>query len=244
MCGAKVDYGSRKESIMPKVGNLCAINPDEPVINPNCFIPIKFCDTSFQLNSATIIELKTVIIGIEGTIGIEAIGLRRTCESFRRSSYTIGQRERRRSSYADNAHPDELDEEFDTFPTSRSPDLVKMRYDHLRSIAGRIQTVVGDLATQGEQLQSLLSWRDPRATSIFVIFCLIAAIVLYVTLFQVIVVITGFYKECTETELKNLTRSLHWSKWHPGYLLPKPEDAKGQNGKEKMIEFEVDQTNA
>nr|GEX69003.1 FT-interacting protein 1-like [Tanacetum cinerariifolium] len=97
-----------------------------------------------------------------------------------------------RLSCADNAHPDELDEEFDTFPTSRHPDIVRMRYDRLRSIAGRIQTVVGDLATQGERLQSLLSWRDPRATALFVIFCLVAAIVLYVTPFHV-ALLTGFY---------------------------------------------------
>lgn len=98
-----------------------------------------------------------------------------------------------RLSCADNAHPDELDEEFDTFPTSRPADIVRMRYDRLRSIAGRIQTVVGDLATQGERLQSLLSWRDPRATALFVIFCLVAAVVLYVTPFQVVALLTGFY---------------------------------------------------
>ncbi|XP_057547890.1 FT-interacting protein 3 [Amaranthus tricolor] len=98
-----------------------------------------------------------------------------------------------RLSHADSAHPDELDEEFDTFPTSKPPDIVRMRYDRLRSIAGRIQTVVGDLATQGERLQSLLSWRDPRATALFVIFCLVAAIVLYVTPFQVVALLTGFY---------------------------------------------------
>ncbi|WMV52657.1 hypothetical protein MTR67_046042 [Solanum verrucosum] len=98
-----------------------------------------------------------------------------------------------RLSCADNAHPDELDEEFDTFPTARPLDYVRMRYDRLRSIAGRIQTVVGDLATQGERLQSLLSWRDPRATALFVIFCLIAAIALYVTPFQVVALVTGFY---------------------------------------------------
>ncbi|CAM8960887.1 hypothetical protein QQ045_005603 [Rhodiola kirilowii] len=98
-----------------------------------------------------------------------------------------------RLSHADSAHPDELDEEFDTFPTSRPSEIVRMRYDRLRSIAGRIQTVVGDLATQGERLQSLLSWRDPRATALFVIFCLIAAIVLYVTPFQVIALLSGFY---------------------------------------------------
>ncbi|KAK7839431.1 FT-interacting protein 3 [Quercus suber] len=98
-----------------------------------------------------------------------------------------------RLSHADSAHPDELDEEFDTFPTSRPSDIIRMRYDRLRSIAGRIQTVVGDLATQGERLQSLLSWRDPRATALFVIFCLVAAIVLYVTPFQVVALLTGFY---------------------------------------------------
>ncbi|KAM0051435.1 putative C2 domain, phosphoribosyltransferase, C2 domain superfamily [Helianthus debilis subsp. tardiflorus] len=98
-----------------------------------------------------------------------------------------------RLSCADNAHPDELDEEFDTFPTNRPPDVIRMRYDRIRSIAGRMQTVIGDLATQGERFQSLISWRDPRATSLFVIFCLLAAIVLYVTPFQLIAILTGFY---------------------------------------------------
>ncbi|KAB2604073.1 multiple C2 and transmembrane domain-containing protein 1-like [Pyrus ussuriensis x Pyrus communis] len=68
-----------------------------------------------------------------------------------------------------------------------------MRYDRLRSIAGRVQTVVGDLATQGERFQSPLSWRDPRATTLFVTFCLIAAIVLYVTPFQVVALLAGIY---------------------------------------------------
>ncbi|GAB2229323.1 hypothetical protein Droror1_Dr00023462 [Drosera rotundifolia] len=92
-------------------------------------------------------------------------------------------------SYADTAHPDELDEEFDPFPTSRGSDVVRMRYDRLRSIAGRIQTVVGDLATQGERFRSLLSWRDPRATALFTSFCLVAAVVLYVTPFKIIALI-------------------------------------------------------
>jgi hypothetical protein len=99
-----------------------------------------------------------------------------------------------RLSHAEAVHPDELDEEFDTFPTSKGVDIVRMRYDRLRSVAGRIQTVVGDMATQGERLQSLLSWRDPRATTIFVSFCLLAAIVLYVTPVQVIVVLAGLYQ--------------------------------------------------
>ncbi|GFY92533.1 C2 calcium/lipid-binding plant phosphoribosyltransferase family protein [Actinidia rufa] len=100
-----------------------------------------------------------------------------------------------RISYAEAVHPDELDEEFDTFPTSRGADLVRMRYDRLRSVAGRIQTVVGDVATQGERFQALLSWRDPRATTIFITFCLVAAIVLYATPFQVLTVVGGFLRD-------------------------------------------------
>lgn len=96
-------------------------------------------------------------------------------------------------SHAHVVHPDELDEEFDTFPTSRGSDVVRMRYDRMRSIGGRVQTVVGDLATQGERFHSLLSWRDPRATTLFVTFCFIAAIVLYVTPFQVVGLLTGIY---------------------------------------------------
>ncbi|KAL2940884.1 FT-interacting protein 1 [Bienertia sinuspersici] len=98
-----------------------------------------------------------------------------------------------RLSHADVAHPDELDEEFDTFPTSRPNEIIRMRYDRLRSIAGRIQTVVGDLATQGERFQSLLSWRDPRTTALFVTFCLVAAIVLYITPFKVVILFYGIY---------------------------------------------------
>ncbi|KAM7260382.1 hypothetical protein ACFE04_016123 [Oxalis oulophora] len=96
-------------------------------------------------------------------------------------------------SQAEVVHPDELDEEFDTFPTSRNPEIVRMRYDRLRSVAGRIQTVVGDIATQGERMQALLSWRDPRASALFVTFCFGAAIVLFVTPFQVITALAGFY---------------------------------------------------
>ncbi|XP_057473314.1 FT-interacting protein 3-like [Actinidia eriantha] len=98
-----------------------------------------------------------------------------------------------RLSHADAIGSDELDEEFDTFPTTKGSDTVRMRYDRLRSIAGRIQTVVGDLATQGERFQSLLNWRDPRASGLFVIFCLVIAIVLYITPFQVVVLLGGFY---------------------------------------------------
>ncbi|GFY80604.1 C2 calcium/lipid-binding plant phosphoribosyltransferase family protein [Actinidia rufa] len=96
-------------------------------------------------------------------------------------------------SWAEAVHPDELDEEFDTFPTSKQQDVVRMRYDRIRSVAGRIQTVVGDMATQGERFQALLSWRDPRASSLFIVFCLCAAIALYVTPFKIVVLVAGLY---------------------------------------------------
>ncbi|WOL08694.1 FT-interacting protein 1-like [Canna indica] len=38
-------------------------------------------------------------------------------------------------SHVEAVHPDELDEEFDTYPTSRNPEIVRMRYDRLRSVA-------------------------------------------------------------------------------------------------------------
>lgn len=98
-----------------------------------------------------------------------------------------------RISQAEFTHPDELDEEFDSFPTSRPADIVRMRYDRLRSVAGRVQTVVGDLATQGERAQALLSWRDSRATAIFIIFSLIWAVFIYITPFQIIAVLLGLY---------------------------------------------------
>ncbi|KAK7271603.1 hypothetical protein RJT34_27640 [Clitoria ternatea] len=96
-------------------------------------------------------------------------------------------------SWAEAVHPDELDEEFDTFPTSRSQDVVRMRYDRLRSVAGRIQTIVGDIATQGERIQSLLSWRDTRATSLFVVFSFCSAVTLYATPPRVVALVTGLY---------------------------------------------------
>ncbi|KAJ8769924.1 hypothetical protein K2173_009006 [Erythroxylum novogranatense] len=98
-----------------------------------------------------------------------------------------------RLSHAENVHLDELDEEFDKFPTSRPPDLVRMRYDRLRSVAGRVQTVIGDLASQGERFQALLSWRDPRATAIFIFLSLIFAVFIYVTPFQVVAVLYGMF---------------------------------------------------
>lgn len=98
-----------------------------------------------------------------------------------------------RLSYAESVHPDELDEEFDSFPSSRNAEVVRLRYDRLRSVAGRIQTVVGDMATQGERFQSLLSWRDPRATFLFVMFCFLAAFGFYMVPIRLVVALWGIY---------------------------------------------------
>ncbi|KAG7595767.1 putative C2 domain, phosphoribosyltransferase, C2 domain superfamily [Arabidopsis thaliana] len=98
-----------------------------------------------------------------------------------------------RISHAETVFPDELDEEFDTFPTSRGFDVVRMRYDRVRSIAGRVQTVVGDMASQGERVQALLSWRDPRATFLFLMFCLLAAVGFYTVPVKLTVAISGLY---------------------------------------------------
>ncbi|KAG8378469.1 hypothetical protein BUALT_Bualt08G0140400 [Buddleja alternifolia] len=100
-----------------------------------------------------------------------------------------------RLSQAENTVADELAEEFESFPTSLSlsMDIVKMRYDRLRSVASRVQTVTADVAIQGERVLAILSWRDPRATAIFIIFSLISAVFLYITPFQIVALLIGLY---------------------------------------------------
>ncbi|KAF3777691.1 QUIRKY protein [Nymphaea thermarum] len=98
-----------------------------------------------------------------------------------------------RLSQAEAVDPDELDEEFDGVPTSKPPEIVRIRYDRLRTLAARIQTVLGDFATQGERFQALLSWRDPRATRLCIWICLLVAIVLYVVPAKMVAVAGGFY---------------------------------------------------
>ncbi|PIN06786.1 Ca2+-dependent phospholipid-binding protein Synaptotagmin [Handroanthus impetiginosus] len=96
-------------------------------------------------------------------------------------------------SQVDTVDPDELDEEFDTFPSSRPPEVIRVRYDRLRMLAARVQTVLGDFATQGERIQALVSWRDPRATKIFIGVCLAITIILYVVPPKMVAVALGFY---------------------------------------------------
>ncbi|KAK4381815.1 protein QUIRKY [Sesamum angolense] len=96
-------------------------------------------------------------------------------------------------SQVDMVDPDELDEEFDTFPSSRPPEVIRVRYDRLRILAARVQTVLGDFATQGERIQALVSWRDPRATKLFIGVCFAITIILYVVPPKMVAVALGFY---------------------------------------------------
>lgn len=98
-----------------------------------------------------------------------------------------------RLSQAEAVDPDELDEEFDTMPSSKPPDVIRMRYDRLRMLAARVQTVLGDFATQGERLQALVSWRDPRATKLFIGVCLTITVALYAMPPKMVAVALGFY---------------------------------------------------
>ncbi|GAB2269939.1 hypothetical protein Dimus_004857 [Dionaea muscipula] len=98
-----------------------------------------------------------------------------------------------RLSQADTVDPDELDEEFDTIPSSRPSEIIRVRYDRMRILAGRVQTVLGDFATQGERVQALVSWRDPRATKLFIGACLMVTIVLYAVPAKMAAVALGFY---------------------------------------------------
>ncbi|KAG1369913.1 hypothetical protein COCNU_15G002790 [Cocos nucifera] len=96
-------------------------------------------------------------------------------------------------SCAESVTTEDLDEEFDPFVTRRSIEVVRRRYDRLRSVAGRVQELVGFLATQGERVQGLLSWRDTRATAIFIVFSAILAVVFYATPIRMVLVLVGLY---------------------------------------------------
>lgn len=98
-------------------------------------------------------------------------------------------------SNASDVSPEDLAEEFDPFPSTKNRiDDLRRRYDTLRIIGGRIQTVLGDIATQGERVQSLVSWRDPRATFMFVVISFVAGVIAYVVPFRILAFVAIFYK--------------------------------------------------
>ncbi len=73
------------------------------------------------------------------------------------------------------------------------PEVLRARYERLRTLAGRVQRVMGDVAAQGERVQALVSWRDPRASRIFVGVCLAVAVALYAMPPKMVAVAGGFY---------------------------------------------------
>lgn len=75
---------------------------------------------------------------------------------------------------------DELAEEFDFFPKNGHGDILLMRYNRLRKIGVNIQTTLGDIATTGERVQSLLSGRDMRATLMVVVFSIFAGLLFFI----------------------------------------------------------------
>ncbi|XP_050379825.1 FT-interacting protein 3-like [Argentina anserina] len=75
--------------------------------------------------------------------------------------------------------PDEIAEEFDSFPTRVPREIVVDRYYRLAKIIFNAQTMLGDIATIGERVQSMLSWRDKRATFFVLIFFFTAGVLFY-----------------------------------------------------------------
>lgn len=96
-------------------------------------------------------------------------------------------------SHVDISHLEELDEEFDTFPSSKLGETLKTRYDRLRGIEGRMMIMIGDLATRLERVNALVSWRDPRATLIFLVLCVIARCVVYVVHLRHLINLNSIY---------------------------------------------------
>ena len=78
---------------------------------------------------------------------------------------------------ADIATPEDLEEELEMFPTQLEGETLRRRYDRLRVIGRNTQILASDLATILERLHSLSSWRDPRATQMFLLFCVVGFLV-------------------------------------------------------------------
>jgi Plant phosphoribosyltransferase C-terminal/C2 domain len=98
-----------------------------------------------------------------------------------------------RASLAEMPDREELDEEFDPMPSSKTAEVVRARYDKTRAVGARVQTMLGDLAVQAERLQALVTWRDPRATGLFLVMCVAVAMVLYLVPSRVVAVVGAFY---------------------------------------------------
>ncbi|KAJ1702640.1 hypothetical protein LUZ63_002419 [Rhynchospora breviuscula] len=98
-----------------------------------------------------------------------------------------------RASLAEITDREELDEEFDPMPSIKTAEVVRTRYDRARTVGSRVQTILGDVAVQAERLQALVTWRDPRATGLFLVMCVVVAMVLYLVPSRVVAVAVACY---------------------------------------------------
>ncbi|KAG0463466.1 hypothetical protein HPP92_018976 [Vanilla planifolia] len=98
-----------------------------------------------------------------------------------------------RESGAEGADREELDEEFDASPSTRSDETVRARYERARVVGLRMQVMLGDAAAQAERVKALVSWRDPRATALFVVGCFMVAMLAYVVPARLMAVAAVFY---------------------------------------------------
>ncbi|AED90603.1 anthranilate phosphoribosyltransferase-like protein [Arabidopsis thaliana] len=77
---------------------------------------------------------------------------------------------------------DELEEEFDSFPSSVSDvNILRMRYDRIRMVCQRPMILLGDAASQGERLYALLTFNgDDQLASFYCwLICVLVALCWY-----------------------------------------------------------------
>ncbi|KAJ6826647.1 putative protein QUIRKY [Iris pallida] len=94
---------------------------------------------------------------------------------------------------ADVVEREELDEEFDQMPSTRGAEVVRARYDRVRAMGARVQGMLGDVAAQTERLHALTTWRDPRATGVFLGACLVVAMIMYLVPSRLVALVAGLY---------------------------------------------------
>lgn len=93
-------------------------------------------------------------------------------------------------SLADAVDRDKLDEEFDVVLSNRPPEMVRSRYDKLCAVGARVQTILSEVAAQGEKMHALMTWRDPWVMGIFMGLCFLVALVMYLVPTKMVVVDT------------------------------------------------------
>ncbi|KAE9586245.1 putative phosphoribosyltransferase [Lupinus albus] len=88
---------------------------------------------------------------------------------------------------AETSSGEDFEEELDPCPTQLEGKALRMRYDRLRYIFRSTQKMVDEIATIGEKVQSLSSWRDEIATFLFALFCSVGLLVTIIVPTQVLI---------------------------------------------------------